>query len=116
MMCRHPLCPTVAGGWCEHDTRYVAINGETYTLTVSDPYTQRQSAAGAGDLTAQMPGQVIAVSVSEGEAVQAGQTLIVLEAMKMEIRVATPADGVVSKLLVKVGDVVERGQLLVEME
>jgi 3-methylcrotonyl-CoA carboxylase alpha subunit len=105
----------IAYSAAERDLRHVAINGETYTLTVSDSRTQRRTAAHAGDLTAQMPGQVIAVPVSEGEAVQAGQTLVVLEAMKMEIRVAAPADGVVKKLLVAVGDVVERGQSLIDM-
>jgi biotin carboxyl carrier protein len=105
----------IAYSAADRDLRHVAINGETYTLTVSDSGTQRRMTAHAGDLTAQMPGQVIAVSVNEGDSVQAGQTLVVLEAMKMEIRVTAPADGVVKKMLVKVGDVVERGQSLVEM-
>lgn len=98
----------------EGNTRHVAVNGETFTLTVPDARAQRRSTAHAGDLTAPMPGQVIAVEVREGDAVQAGQTLVVLEAMKMEIRVAAPEDGIVNRLLVAVGDVVERGQRLVE--
>jgi 3-methylcrotonyl-CoA carboxylase alpha subunit len=122
----HPLSD---GGWrlvldgqtiiaysaAEGSARHVALNGETYTLTASDGRRQRRTTTHVGDLTAQMPGQVIAVSVSEGDSVQAGQTLIVLEAMKMEIRVTAPADGVVKKVLVAVGDVVERGQRLVEI-
>ena len=99
----------------EGSTRHVAVNGETYTLTTSDGRKQRRSTPHAGDLTAQMPGQVIAVLVSAGDSVQAGQTLVVLEAMKMEIRVAAPADGVVKKVLVSVGDIVERGQSLLEI-
>jgi 3-methylcrotonyl-CoA carboxylase alpha subunit len=123
----HPL---PEGGWrlvldgqtiiaysaAEGSMRHVAINGDTYTLTIPDSRRQRRSTANAGDLSAQMPGQVIAVSVSAGDSVQAGQTLVVLEAMKMEIRVAAPADGVVKKVLVSVGDVVERGQRLVEVQ
>ena len=45
-----------------------------------------------------------------------GQTLLVLEAMKMEIRIQAPMDGVVKKLLVKQGQTVEREQVLVEIE
>lgn len=65
-----------------------------------------------GDLTAQMPGQVMEVLVTEGQHVERGQTLLLLEAMKMEMRVQAPRDGVVSQLLVGVGDTVERGQQL----
>lgn len=98
----------------EGNKRHVAVNGETFTLTVPDAHARRRSTVHAGDLTAPMPGQVIAIEVREGDAVQAGQTLVVLEAMKMEIRVAAPEDGIVNRLLVAVGDVVERGQRLVE--
>ncbi|MBL8165981.1 MAG: acetyl-CoA carboxylase biotin carboxyl carrier protein subunit, partial [Anaerolineae bacterium] len=45
-----------------------------------------------------------------------GQALVVLEAMKMEIRASAPGDGRVKRLLVKAGDVVERGQPLLEIE
>jgi biotin carboxyl carrier protein len=106
----------VAYSAADRNIHHVAISGETYTLAVSDGRRQRRSAANAGDLTAQMPGQVIAVSVSEGDSVQAGQTLVVLEAMKMEIRVTSPVDGKVRQLLVTPGEVVARGQRLVEIE
>ncbi|MCB9457792.1 MAG: biotin/lipoyl-binding protein [Anaerolineaceae bacterium] len=62
-----------------------------------------------------MPGQVVNVLVAVGDSVTRGQTLVVLEAMKMEIRVAAPGDGTVRRLLVAQGDVVERGQLLLEV-
>ena len=81
--------------------------------------TARQASAaraGGGSLTAQMPGQVMAVYVKEGDEVQAGQPLLLLEAMKMEMRVAAPAAGVVRRLLVEPGQAVERGQQLVEVE
>jgi biotin carboxyl carrier protein len=70
----------------------------------------------AGELTAPMPGQVRTVNVSEGDAVTKGQTLLVLEAMKMEIRVQAPRDGVVSSVLVTGGQTVEREQILVKIE
>ncbi len=62
-----------------------------------------------------MPGQVRAVNVKEGDAVTKGQTLLLLEAMKMEIRVQSPRDGLVKKLYVQQGQTVEREQLLVEI-
>jgi biotin carboxyl carrier protein len=63
-----------------------------------------------------MPGQVVNVLVSEGDSVERGQTLLVLEAMKMEIRVAAPAAGRVKRLLTEKGQIVERGQRLAEIE
>jgi biotin carboxyl carrier protein len=98
------------------DTRYVHMLGRNYTLTVPDQRASRRKAAGgSGDLTAQMPGQVLDVLVAEGDAVQRGQTLMILEAMKMEIRVTAPRDGVVRRLLAAKGEVVERGQALLEI-
>jgi biotin carboxyl carrier protein len=99
------------------ENRYVSLAGHDYVLVVPDARTtRRRKAAGSGDLTAQMPGQVMDVLVSEGQAVTRGQTLVILEAMKMEIRVAAPTDGRVSRLLARPGAVVERGQLLLEIE
>jgi biotin carboxyl carrier protein len=63
-----------------------------------------------------MPGQVRAVNVSEGDDVKKGQTLIVLEAMKMEMKIEAPSDGVVKSLLVKAGQTVEREQMLIVVE
>jgi biotin carboxyl carrier protein len=62
-----------------------------------------------------MPGQVRAVNVNEGDRVTKGQTLLLLEAMKMEIRIQSPQDGLVRKLFVQQGQTVEREQMLVEI-
>ena len=98
--------------------RWVTINGQTVVLTKQSG--TRRSGGGhhhtAGELTAPMPGQVRAVNVSEGEAVVKGQTLMVLEAMKMEIRIQATQAGVVSKLFVKPGQTVEREQILIEVK
>lgn len=98
--------------------RWVTVNGQTFVLTKSSG--ARKSAGGhhhaAGELTAPMPGQVRAVNVSEGETVTKGQTLLLLEAMKMEIRVQAPRDGVVVSVQVKQGQTVEREQLLITVE
>lgn len=97
------------------DKRYVHVNGENYTLEVADGRSARRKKRGDdGDLLAQMPGKVAQVLVRDGQAVARGTTLVILEAMKMEIRVSAPSDGIVSKVLVDAGAVVERGQPLVE--
>jgi len=97
--------------------RWVTVNGQTFVLTKSSGVRRGGHAHhAAGELTAPMPGQVRALNVSEGEAVTKGQTLLVLEAMKMEIRVHAPRGGVVRKLFVKEGQTVEREQILIEIE
>lgn len=98
----------------EGDTRYAHVDGQALTFTVPRS-TRRKRASGGGDLTAQMPGQVVEVLVNEGDTVESGQTLVILEAMKMEIRVTAPADGTVKQVMVKDGEIVERGQHLVEI-
>ena len=60
-----------------------------------------------------MPGRVVRVLVESGDAVTAGQALAVVEAMKMENEVASPATGVVSEVRVAAGDPVEAGGALV---
>lgn len=78
--------------------------------------TRRAAAAtGEAHLTAQMPGQVVEVFVKPGDIVQSGQTLALLEAMKMEIRVLAPVEGIVAEVFVQKGDVVERDQRLIDL-
>ncbi len=98
--------------------RWVTINGQTLMLTKSTMGAKRKSSGHdhASELAAPMPGVVRSVNVSEGESVSKGQTLLVLEAMKMEIRIQAKSDGVVQKLFVRQGQTVEREQVLVEVE
>jgi biotin carboxyl carrier protein len=99
--------------------RYVKVDGEgAQTLTVPDQRLskRRGGGGGSGSLVAQMPGQVVDVYAGEGDKVTSGQTLVVLEAMKMEIRVSALYNGTVERVLVKKGDVVEREQLLGEVK
>jgi len=76
---------------------------------------QNRSEAGEGSLLATMPGTVLRVEVAPGEEVSKGQTLVVLEAMKMELSVSAPFGGVVESVGVSVGDRVPVGQLLAEV-
>ncbi len=69
--------------------------------------------AGRQDITAPMPGKVVRMLVGEQDPVEAGQGLVVVEAMKMQNEIPSPKAGVIEKVLVKEGDRVEHGQTLV---
>jgi len=101
-----------------------AVTGRegSYILTVSDPDTYR-APLGADDpgegplrLRADMPGKVIRVLVTKGDAVTSGQALLVLEAMKMQNEIRSPKAGVVKELAVEAGRAVSSGDLLVAIE
>ena len=68
--------------------------------------------AGSVEVTASVPGKVFKVEASVGQAVKAGDPIIILEAMKMEIPVVAPEDGTVASIDVSVGDAVESGDVL----
>ena len=63
-----------------------------------------------------MPGRIISVSVSVGQSVTAGQTVLVMESMKMENTISATRDGTVTAVLVGEGDSVQHGQTLIEIE
>ena len=72
--------------------------------------------AGPAHLLAPMPGLVVRVAVKEGDRVQAGQGLVVMEAMKMENELRASAAGTVKRVVVAPGSAVEKGTMLLEME
>ena len=72
-------------------------------------------AAGAVDVTASVRGKICKIEASAGQAVKAGDTVIILEAMKMEIPVVAPQDGTIAGINVSVGDAVESGDVLATM-
>jgi pyruvate carboxylase subunit B len=98
--------------------------GERWEMEVVDERTRHiRSLAGGGDqrraagvLKAPMPGLVVRVQVQPGEKVAAGDSLVVLEAMKMENELKAGASGVVKSVRVAPGEAVEKGQVLVEFE
>lgn len=96
---------------------WVTANGRTLLLNKASGTRKRAGAHhhAAGELTAPMPGQVRAIHVGQGEPVTKGQTLMLLEAMKMEIRIQSPQAGTVKKLFVSQGQTVEREQVLIEI-
>ena len=71
------------------------------------------SLASGEPVSAPMPGNIVRVDVKQGDAVKAGQILIILEAMKMQNEIVAPKDGTVVQVVVKTGDKVDTGAALV---
>ena len=71
-------------------------------------------AAKVSEIKAPMPGMVLKVLVEEGAEIKKGDNLFVLEAMKMENIIKSPADVVVKTIKIKPGDKVEKGQILIQ--
>ena len=107
----------------EADRRRVELilNGERFSYRRSaSPVGELKpvspaSAAGKGSITAPMPGKVVGVLVTEGGEVKAGDPLVILESMKMEIAVRGDRDAKVRGVLVVEGQAVKRGQALVRL-
>jgi biotin carboxyl carrier protein len=96
--------------------RFVQFGVDVYRAQlVTAGARRRAKPGGAHHLVAQMPAQVAEVLVSAGDTVTVGQTLLLLEAMKMEMRVTAPHDGEVTQVFVNRGDVVERDQQLIDI-
>ena len=122
----------------------ITVNGNVYEVTVEEGFTGAASApkaaapapkaapaaapkaapapaaapagaAGAVAVTAPMPGKILGVKASAGQAVKRGQVLLILEAMKMENEIVAPQDGTVASVNVNKGDTVNSGDVLVSM-
>jgi len=105
------------------DEYRVLVDGRNYHIHLVD---ERRMLVGGGQsgiqlqgrqkVSVPMPGKVIAVLVSEGDKVEKGQGLVIVEAMKMENEVHSPIAGEVKEIKVKPGDTVEGGAVLVIVE
>lgn len=102
----------------------VKVNGSSYEVKLEDQYDQLVKRLGLGkqtqqkvkDIKAPMPGLVIQIVAEPGQAIQKGDTLLILEAMKMENVIKSPGEGVVKQINAKKGQAVEKGYVLIEME
>ncbi len=98
---------------------HVTLAGYSYALTMEDERERAASLAakealgGGGPLEATMPGIVVEVLVQEGDRVQAGQPLLILEAMKMQNEIVASGDGVVDRIAVRAGETVPSGHVLI---
>ncbi|HEY2990190.1 MAG TPA: biotin/lipoyl-containing protein [Candidatus Binatia bacterium] len=105
------------------DEYRVLVDGRSYRIHLLDERRMRVGGLQAGievqgrqHVSVPMPGKVIAVLVSEGDKVERGQGLVIVEAMKMENEVRCPINGEVKKVRVKTGDALEAGAILVVVE
>jgi len=108
----------------EENSSVLLVNGEIYDIEVqegceegfaetSSTTATTASSSNGLEIKAGLPGSIFKVLVNAGDRVAKGQPVIVIEAMKMEIEVAAPQDGIVSMVKVKQGDTVVNGQVLV---
>ena len=104
------------------ETAHVDVEGRSMPFTIAPPPSIEDAVrhavsveSGASVLMAPMPGRVVAVRTASGASVEAGDTLIVIEAMKMEHSVVAPMPGTVTSLHVVEGQQVQRGELLAEI-
>jgi len=68
------------------------------------------------NLKAPMPGLVLDISTKEGETVKKGDTLLILEAMKMENAIKSPTDGIIKNIAINKGEAVEKNQVILNFE
>lgn len=100
----------------------IVVGQERFSATVRDPRSFRsRRRAGASEhgvkkVTAPMPGKVVRLLAGVGAQVEAGQSIIVIEAMKMQNELKAPKTGVIKKINVAEGAAVEAGQSLAEVE
>ncbi len=102
--------------------QYMVTVGENrFQVRLTDPRRQRLPAGplsatqGKREIFAPMPGKIVRVLVREGQAVQAGAGLLIIEAMKMQNEIASPQNGRVTRISVQEGAAVESGQKLMEV-
>jgi acetyl/propionyl-CoA carboxylase alpha subunit len=103
--------------WVTLDGRRIAVSVESWRERVlAEARVAAASHGGPIDITATLPGLVVAVGVAEGDEVAEGQTLLTIEAMKMQNEVRAPRAGRVGRVSVSAGTAVATGALLVRIE
>jgi len=110
--------------YSEEDGWQVVLLGRQYPVRVEDEREKRLRSVGGSTvsesaefhLKAPMPGMVVAIPIGEGQMVEKGQVLVILESMKMQNELKSPRAGIVSRLRVKPGDGVEQRQTLLSVQ
>lgn len=102
----------------------IETGGERFDVVIKDALDQQLEQMGFGivagkqvkEIKAPMPGLVLEVAVADGQAVKEGDSILILEAMKMENSILIHVDATIKRVAVKAGQAVEKGQVLVELE
>jgi biotin carboxyl carrier protein len=106
----------------EEKTASIKVNGHTYSIAIKDRFDDLMHQLGldnlqsakVAELKAPMPGLVLSILVKEGDEVKKGDNLLVLEAMKMENIIKSPADVTIKFIKIKPSDKVEKNQVLIQ--
>lgn len=106
----------------ETKTVRLKINGHIHAVQVKDRFDlllekmgmSSAAASKVNNIKAPMPGLIVGISIQPGDMVTKGDTILILEAMKMENAIKAPGDGTVKTVKIQKGDRVEKGQVLVE--
>lgn len=101
---------TLNGNWCTVDIR------NEQDLLLDRLGFKRAGEIGEGELNAPMPGKILEILVTEGDEVELGDPVAILEAMKMENELKAPVAGIVTSIAVSVGDSLEKDALILEIE
>ncbi|MFV0521431.1 MAG: biotin/lipoyl-containing protein [Mangrovibacterium sp.] len=108
-----------------HQNEYnLLLNGVEYNLSLESKFSlarkkvlnQKAAESPIIRLKAPMPGKILEVMVKTGDMVKAGDTLLILEAMKMQNAILASTKGIIKKVLVKEGDATSKSDLLIELE
>ena len=101
---------------CFHDEITINSGSGDLVFKVLPKFIDPNEIIIEGSLTAPMPGKILNINVKKGSSVKTGETLLILEAMKMEHTIKANSDGQVIELYVKTGDQVESGSDLMKIE
>lgn len=101
---------TLDGSWCAVDVK------DEQDLLLDRLGFKTAAKIGEGQLNAPMPGKILEVMVAEGDEVELGDPVAILEAMKMENELKAPVKGVITSIAVGAGDSVEKNALILEIE
>ena len=96
------------------DTWWIHLSGHIFCIERIEPGANQDQ--GDASLSAPMPGKILQVLVKEGQKVEPGQALMILEAMKMEHRIVASEEGIISSIFFSEGDQVQQGIALLEMD
>ena len=94
---------------------WVFVQGQVVRIERETDAPRRSKSRTAGDVMSPMPATVVSINIASGDAVTAGQTVIVLEAMKMELPIKAPRSGVVKAIHCAKGDLVQPGVNLLDI-
>lgn len=108
----------------DNKTYQIAVNNNVYTINIEDDLDRLIKQMGfelgstkhVNEIKAPMPGLILDINVEVGQTVKEDDSLLILEAMKMENVLTSPRDGVIKSISVSKGDTVDKNQLLLEFE